>query len=88
MYVCEVIMNTKLTLKLDKDIIEKAKIYANQHNISLSKMVEKYFLTIVKENKSESFKPTALVKELSGIINLEKNNLQDDYTDHLINKYK
>jgi hypothetical protein len=42
-------MNSKLTLKLNKDVIEKAKIYAHKNNISLSKMVEKYFLAVVKE---------------------------------------
>lgn len=81
-------MNSKLTLKLDKDIIEKAKMYANQNNISLSKMVEKYFLTLLRENKSESFKPTSLVKELSGIIDLNSDDIRDDYTNHLLDKYK
>ena len=30
-------MNTKLTLKLDEGIIERAKLYAKNHEISLSK---------------------------------------------------
>ncbi len=82
-------MNSKLTLKLDKDIIEKAKVYAQKNNTSLSKMVEKYFLTFVKENKSSSFKPTSLVNELSGIIELNDNiDSKDEYTKYLINKYK
>lgn len=43
-------MNTKLTLSLDKDIIEQAKIYAKEHNMSLSFIIKitckKSFLSI------------------------------------------
>lgn len=39
-------MNTKLTLKLKKDIIEKAKAYASSQKISLSKIVESYLESI------------------------------------------
>jgi Family of unknown function (DUF6364) len=34
-------MDTKLTLKLDASVIEKAKIYALEHKFSLSSMVGK-----------------------------------------------
>lgn len=36
-------MQTKLTLRLDAELIKKAKIYARQKNTSVSKLVEKYF---------------------------------------------
>lgn len=39
-------MNTKLTLKLKKDIIKKAKAYASSQKISLSKIVESYLESI------------------------------------------
>ncbi len=32
-------MNTKLTLTIEKTIIEKAKLYAKGHNRSLSEMI-------------------------------------------------
>ena len=35
-------MSTKLTLSLDKEIIEKAKEYAREHKVSLSYLVENY----------------------------------------------
>ena len=35
-------MNTKLTLKLDSNIIDKAKNYAASHQKSLSGMIESY----------------------------------------------
>ncbi len=79
-------METKLTLKLDKDVIEQAKIYSQKKNISLSRMVEKYFKSLFYEKTKDNFTP--LVKELTGIINLnEKSNYKDDYADYLTEKY-
>jgi len=36
-------MNTKLTLDINKEVIEKAKDYAKRNRISLSKLIESYF---------------------------------------------
>lgn len=46
-------MDTKLTLSFDKNVIERAKKYADEHNISLSRLIE-HLLTQVtrKEYKS------------------------------------
>ena len=44
-------MNTKLTLVLDKDIIERAKGYASPKNTSLSKLIESYLDSITAEGK-------------------------------------
>ena len=47
-------MNTKLTLSLDKEIIEQAKIYAKGTGRSLSEMVESYFKSLSNpKRKSE-----------------------------------
>jgi hypothetical protein len=81
-------MDTKLTLKLEDSIIEKAKGYAKQHKTSLSKLIENYLLNITSE-KSENEKITPLVKSLSGIISLpEEFDQKKDYADFLISKYK
>jgi Family of unknown function (DUF6364) len=61
-------MDTKLTLKLDASVIEKAKIYALEHKFSLSSMVENYFKTITSKEKNEEYKEfeiTTFVKNLS-----------------------
>ena len=42
-------MATKLTLSLDKEIIERAKVYAREHNVSLSYLVENYLLRMISE---------------------------------------
>jgi len=37
-------MNSKLTLSLNKNVIEQAKQYAKENNTSLSKMIENFYL--------------------------------------------
>jgi len=82
-------METKLTLKLDKNVIKQVKIYAKRRNVSLSKMVENYFISITEEKKTKKEKFSPIVRELSGIIDLNDNkNNRDNYTDYLIEKYK
>lgn len=81
-------MDTKLTLKLEQTIIEKAKHYAKSHRTSLSKLIENYLLNITNEKRKEE-KITPLVKSLSGIIDLPKDNdPKKEYSDFLIRKYK
>lgn len=82
------IMDTKLTLKLEETVIEKAKNYAKNHRTSLSKLIENYLLNITNDNQKEE-KITPLVKSLSGIIDLPKGyDHKRDYADFLLNKYK
>ena len=47
-------MDTKLTLKLDKDVIEKAKEYAAKQKISVSFIVENYLKAITSMKKVEA----------------------------------
>ena len=53
LYVTYIIMDTKLTLKLEQAIIEKAKDYAKSHKTSLSKLIENYLLNITNEKGKE-----------------------------------
>lgn len=41
-------MDSKLTLKLDQSVIEKAKIYAKAKKISVSKLIENYLQHITE----------------------------------------
>ena len=43
-------MNTKLTLSLNKSIIERAKRYAKRNNQSLSQIIESYLEKVTSEN--------------------------------------
>ena len=80
-------MDTKLTIKLDQNIIEKAKKYAKSKNISLSRMIESYLKTITRDKiQHEDISP--LVESLSGIIKIPDGfDFKIDYTNHLLNKY-
>ena len=78
-------MDSKLTLKLEKEVIEKAKFFAKSQHTSLSRLIENYLMTITSEEDQESITP--LVKSLSGIIDLPEDE-KDDYSDYLTKKYK
>jgi hypothetical protein len=80
-------MDTKLTLKLEKMVIDRAKDYAKKQHTSLSRLIENYLLSLTNEPENEKITP--LVKSLSGILDLP--NDTDDkqgYGDYLTKKYK
>ncbi|OGK06009.1 MAG: hypothetical protein A2W80_00925 [Candidatus Riflebacteria bacterium GWC2_50_8] len=82
-------METKLTLRLNRDIIEKAREYAQQHKISLSRMVEAYFSALTSGNRPEKDEITPLVKSLSGVINLANDfDYQTDIAEQAGKKHK
>jgi len=79
-------MKSKLTLKLNKDIIDLAKTYAKEHNISLSKLIENYLQTITLQ-RSKKIEISPLVKSLTGVIDLSDTGYKKDYKDFLSQKY-
>ena len=58
-------MSTKLTLSIDKQVIAKAKRYAQLHKTSISQMVEQYLGEVTAKEEIEL---TGIVAELTGII--------------------
>ena len=80
-------MDTKLTLKLDKSIIEKAKEYAKEKNISLSKMIENY-LQALTNKRGKKIEISPLVESLIGVISPTESDDKKDYTNYLSEKYK
>jgi hypothetical protein len=81
-------METKLTIRLKKRVIERAKDYAQNHKISLSKMVESYLESITETKKDEP-EITPLVESLSGVIHFSDGfDLKQDYANYLTEKYK
>ena len=80
-------MNTKLTLVLDKSIIDRAKSYASTKKTSLSKLIESYLDRVTAEEKSEA-EISPLVKSLSGVISIPENlDYKEEYANHLAKKY-
>jgi plasmid stability protein len=77
-------MDTKLTLKLDKNVIERAKIYAAEHKHSLSFMVENYLKAVTSMEKKETndeIKISNLAKSFT--ITEEEANIGMDYKKEL-----
>lgn len=81
-------MNSKLTLKLNKHAIERAKRYAKKHRQSLSVMVENYFNILSEKENGSKIEISPNVLELSGIIKLSEDvNIKEMYGQHLEEKY-
>lgn len=80
-------MNTKLTLNLDKEIIDEAKKYAKSNKLSLSKLIENYLQSITYKKK-ENIKVSPLVESLTGIIPSEESTSKEDYINYIDKKYQ
>jgi len=82
-------MNTKLTLTIEKEVIEIAKAYAKEKGQSLSEMVENYFKLITvnrRQIKPEQLSPR--IQRLRGIIKTdEKINYKQILAEELAKKY-
>ncbi|WP_299290653.1 DUF6364 family protein [uncultured Mucilaginibacter sp.] len=59
-------MNTKLTLTIEKEVIDKAKKYAKNREQSLSDLIESYLKAITVENDPAAIEITPIVKSLKG----------------------
>ncbi len=64
-------MTTKLTLTIEKSVIEKAKTYAKETGRSLSEMIESYLENLVEENNSKE-KISPRLKKIVGSVKLPK----------------
>lgn len=80
-------MNTKLTLKLDEGVVERAKAYADRRGTSLSRMVEGYFDGLTRERKGAK-RPAGVVGELAGLLaGVQIEDEKEGYTEYLTKKY-
>jgi len=80
-------MNTKLTLKLDEEVVERAKAYAELRGTSLSRMVESYFVGLTHERQGAK-RPAGLVGELAGLLaGVHIEDEKEGYTEYLTKKY-
>ena len=85
-------MDAKLTLKLDKYVIDKAKDYASSHKKSLSRMIESYLKSLIEKDNLQSdndIKISPFVKSMQTGINLPADlDYKKEYGDYLAEKYK
>ena len=85
-------MDTKLTLKLDKQVIDKAKEYASSQKRSLSRLIESYLKTLVDTDNQKSqndIKISSFVKSMKTGVNLPADlDYKKSHGDYLSEKYK
>ncbi len=82
-------MDTKLTLKLNKQIIEKAKKYASKKQMSLSRIVESYLQSLTSEKNEKDIEISPFVKSIATGVNIPSDvERKDEYAEHLIQKHK
>lgn len=82
-------MDTKLTLKLNREVIEKAKKYATDKKLSLSRLVEYYLQSLTAENKGDDFEISPFVKSIATGTSIPADlDHKKEYSDHLMEKYK
>ncbi|MDB5130438.1 MAG: hypothetical protein JWR02_187 [Mucilaginibacter sp.] len=62
-------MTTKLTLTVEKRVIQKAKVYAKHTGRSLSQLIENYLETITEETNDER-QLSPKLKKIAGIVKL------------------
>jgi ribosome-binding protein aMBF1 (putative translation factor) len=82
-------MNTKLTLTIEKEVIEVAKKYAKEKGQSLSDLVENYFKLVTNNrNKVSEEELSYKVKKLRGIIKIDNDfDYKKVLTEELSKKY-
>jgi hypothetical protein len=86
-------METKLTLRMDENIIHAAKKYAQRQGVSLSKLVADYLRIIsVKTHSAKNrteIEPTPILSEIAGVLQKtsRRKDLRKEYHEYLEEKY-
>lgn len=84
-------MDSKLTLKLNEKVIDRAKKYASTKKLSLSRLIENYLDSITHE-LNDDFEISPFVKSISSgksiPSDLDEKTLRDDYTKYLSQKHQ
>ena len=85
-------MDTKLTLKLDKFVIEQAKAYASKQKSSLSRIIESYLKSLINredDNNESDIEISPFVKSMSTGVNIPLDlDYKSERLDHLKDKHK
>lgn len=83
-------MDTKLTLKLNQQIIEKAKQYAVDKKLSLSRIIENYLNSLTSASSAgNEIEVSPFVKSISSKINIPNDyDYKTEHTNFLEKKHK
>ncbi len=77
-------MQTKLTLRLESELIEQAKEHAKQQGKSLSQVVADYFAVFALDSKNKKIAP--ITQSLTGVLKESKLD-KKDYEKYLEEKH-
>lgn len=82
-------MDKKLTIKLDKQVIERAKAYAYSKKMSLSRIIEAYLQSLTSEKELSEFEISPFVKSMVTGIEIPADlDYKKEFSNHLMEKYK
>ncbi len=85
-------MDAKLTLKLDKYVIDKAKDYASSQNRSLSRLIESYLKSLIDTDNKEAIDDIEIspfVRSLQTGVKIPADfDYKKAYGEYLAEKYK
>lgn len=79
-------MQNKLTLRMDNELIIRAKKFARQRGKSLSRLVSEYFQYLTSEDNTDHLTLPPHVKSLYGSLSDSQVN-ESDYKEYIRNKY-
>jgi hypothetical protein len=82
-------MDARLNLKLDKEVIDKAKRYASDKKMSLSGLIEAYLQLITSDKQDTDIKISPFVKSIATGTEIPADlDYKKEYSDYLMKKYK
>lgn len=79
-------MQTKLTLRLDKKLIQKAKEHSSHKGKSISQLVAEYFALLSQNYNTNNIELMPVTRSLKGYLRNKKADVKD-YHKHLEDKY-
>jgi hypothetical protein len=87
-------MHTKLTLRLEAALVEKAKAWAKAHHVSLSHAVAEFFAQLPEKGEQRGFSSLSpWTRRLAGVAGGKKRvptdeEIRRDYLDRLAEKHR
>jgi hypothetical protein len=79
-------MATKLTLRIDEELITRAKTYAKRSGKSVSRLVADFFAVLSQSEEEGTYNITPKVKSLHGLLRDATVDFED-YKKHIEQKY-
>jgi len=81
-------MRSKITLYSDKELIKEIKAYAKAHNVSVSKLVNTFFVGLLQQDKKKNYtySKDTITNRLTGKL-ADTDVDEGDYRKHLEEKY-